>query len=179
MKKVLGPFLSVAVFLATLSLGRLLESGRYARTPKPPFTDYRYQKPGTFRKITVNDLPAPSPNSSSINGPRIIDRPKDAWPQAMPGFKVELFASNLDEPRKIVTAPNGDIFLAESHGGDIRVFRGIGGDGKAEQSEVFATGLNQPYGIAFYPPGSNPKYVYIGDTDAVLRFPYGNGDLIT
>ena len=135
------------------------------------------RKPGTFRKITVHDLPAPSPNSSSINGPRIIDRPKDAWPQAMPGFRVELFASNLDEPRKIVRAPNGDIFLAESHGGDIRVFRGIRGDGKAEQSEVFATDLNQPYGIAFYPPGSHPKYVYIGDTDAVLRFPYSNGDL--
>ena len=176
MKKIFGPLLSIAVFCATFFIGRLLESGRYSGPPKPPFTDYRYEKPGAIRKITVNDLPAPSPGSSSINGPRIVDRPKNAWPQALPGFKVELFAGDLDEPRKLITAPNGDVFLAESHGGDIRVFRGISA-GKPQQNEVFAKGLSQPYGIAFYPPGPNPKYVYVGDTDAVLRFAYNNGDL--
>lgn len=178
MKKIFGPLLSIAVFCAVFSMGRLLERGRlYSGPPKPPFTDYRYEKPGTIRKITVNDLPAPSRMSSSINGPRLVDRPKDAWPQALPGFKVELFASDLDEPRKLITAPNGDIFVAESHGGDIRVFRGIGEDGKPQQNGLFAKGLNQPYGIAFYPPGPDPKYVYIGDTDAVVRFAYSNGDL--
>ena len=38
-------------------------------------------------------------------------------------------------------------------------------------------GLHQPFGIAFYPPGPDPKYVYIGDTDDIVRFPYKNGDL--
>ena len=94
-----------------------------------------------------------------------------------PGFKVELFTTDVQQPRKIITAPNGDIFVAESHDGDIKIFRGITADGKPQQTAVFATGLNQPYGIAFYPPGPNPQYVYIGDTDAVLRFPYHNGDL--
>ena len=61
--------------------------------------------------------------------------PKNAWPQAPEGFKVELFAAGLDEPRKIITAPNGDIFLAESHGGEIKIFRGITADGKPEQTE--------------------------------------------
>ena len=106
-----------------------------------------------------------------------MDRPTNAWPQAPAGFKVELFATGLDEPRKIITAPNGDVFLAESHKGEIKIFRGITADGKPGQTETFATGLNRPYGIAFYPPGPNPQYVYVGNTDAVVRFPYHNGDL--
>ena len=97
-------------------------------------------------------------------------------PMAPAGFKVQLFATGLEEPRKILTAPNGDFFLVES-GGDIKVFRGIGADGKPQQSETFVTGLKRPYGIAFYPPGPDPKYVYVGNTDSIVRFTYHNGDL--
>ena len=43
-------------------------------------------------------------------------------------------------------------------------------------NEVFATGLDRPFGIAFYPAGPEPKYVYVGNTDSVVRFPYKNGD---
>jgi glucose/arabinose dehydrogenase len=50
-------------------------------------------------------------------------------------------------------------------------------DGKAQQTEVFASGLKQPYGIAFYPPGPDPQWVYIGNTNEVIRFSYHNGDL--
>jgi len=148
-----------------------------APPPKAPFTDYRYEKPGTVRKITPADLPAPYATKSVDNGPRVIDRPKDAWPQAPAGFEVELYSAEAKQPRKILTAPNGDFFVAEMHDGNIRVFHGITAEGKPQQSSVFATGLNEPYGIAFYPPGPDPRYVYIGDTDAVLRFPYRNGDL--
>ncbi len=148
-----------------------------APPPKAPFTDYRYEKPGTTRKITASDLPAPFATKSAENEPNMAPRPKDAWPQAPAGFKVELYTTDVRNPRKILTAPNGDFFLAESHRGDIKIFRGIKPDGKPQQTSVFATGLEQPYGIAFYPPGPNPQYVYIGDTDAVLRFPYHNGDL--
>ncbi len=150
---------------------------RSALPPTPPFTDFRSEKPGAMHKITAKDLPAPYATNSALNWPRTIERPKDAWPQAAAGFKVELFATGLDEPRKISTAPNGDVFVAESHAGDIRIFRGITGDGKPKQTEIFAAGLKEPYGIAFYPPGPNPQYVYIGDTDAVLRFAYHDGDL--
>ena len=148
-----------------------------APPPQAPFTDYRYEKPGTVRKITAKDLPAPFATKSAVNGPNLVDRPPNVVPIAPAGFKVALFAEKLNEPRKLLTAPNGDIFLAESRGGDIRVYRGIGADGKPQQTEVFATGLKQPYGIAFYPPGPNPQYLYIGDTDAVVRFAYKNGDL--
>ena len=128
-------------------------------------------------RITAKDLPAPYATNSAWNWARVVDRPKNAWPQAPAGFKVELFATGLDEPRKIITAPNGDIFLAQSHKGEITIFRGITADGKPGQTETFATGLDRPYGIAFYPPGPNPEYVYVGNTGAVVRFPYHNGDL--
>jgi glucose/arabinose dehydrogenase len=129
------------------------------------------------RKITTGDLPAPYATASAANGSKVIDRPAGALPQAPPGFKVELFTTGLDTPRKMITAPNGDIFVVESHGGDVKVFRGVSAEGKPQQTETFATGLNQPYGLAFYPPGPDPQYLYVGDTDAVLRFAYHNGDL--
>ena len=145
--------------------------------PNPPFTDFRYEKPGVTRKITVADLPQPFATKSSSNGPDLVARPENALPVAPAGFKVELYAAGLDNPRLLRTAPNGDIFLAESDAGRIRVFRGMTSDGKPEQSAVFASGLKQPYGIAFYPPGPDPQWVYIGNTNEVIRFPYHNGDL--
>lgn len=145
--------------------------------PKPPFTDFRYEQPGKVRKITLQDLPAPFATPSADNGPNVVARPANVWPQAPSGFKVELYATGLDGPRLIRTAPNGDVFVAESEAGDVRVFRGITKDGKPEEMAIFASGLNQPYGINFYPPGPNPQWVYIGQTDAVLRFPYHNGDM--
>jgi glucose/arabinose dehydrogenase len=154
-------------------------SGAKLKDPAPsePFTDFRYEKPGTTRKITVADLPQPFASKSSNNGAELVARPNDAWPVAPAGFKVEMFASGLDNPRLLRTAPNGDIFLAESDPGRIRVFRGTTSDGKAEQMQVFATGLKKPYGIAFYPPGPDPQWIYIGNTNEVIRFPYKNGDL--
>jgi hypothetical protein len=37
------------------------------------------------------------------------------------------------------------------------VLRAIGPDGKAKTVEVFATGLTQRFGIAFYSPGPSPQ----------------------
>jgi glucose/arabinose dehydrogenase len=146
-------------------------------TGKAAFTDYTQEKPGVRRKITVADLPAPYATESVDNGADLVKRPEGAWPQAPDGFKVTLYADGLDRPRLIRTAPNGDLFVAMSAGNEIKVFRGIGADGKPKQVETFATGLSQPFGIAFYPSGPNPKWVYIGNTDSVVRFPYKNGDM--
>jgi glucose/arabinose dehydrogenase len=145
--------------------------------PTPPFTDFRYEEPGRSRKITVNDLPAPYATQSAGNAPQVVSRPEGVMPKAPAGFSVNLFAEGLDTPRVIRTAPNGDIFLAESGSGQIRIYRGMTADGKPAQTAVFATGLSKPYGIAFYPVGPNPQWIYIGNTDAVIRFPYRNGDL--
>jgi len=148
-----------------------------APPPTAPFTDYRFEKPGTTRHIRLSDLPAPFATQSATAGPKVVPRPQNAWPQAPEGFKVELYASALNNPRLMRTAPNGDIFLAETNGGNIKVFRGMASDGKPEQVQVFATGLNTPFGIAFYPPGPDPQWVYVANMDSVVRFPYHSGDL--
>ncbi len=148
-----------------------------APPPTAPFTDYRFEKPGTIRKITVADLPAPFATPSAPNAPEVVQRPANAWPKAPAGFKVQLYVTGLNNPRLIRTAPNGDFFVAESDAGDIKVFRGITAAGKPSESQVFVTGLKQPYGIAFYPPGPDPQWIYVGNTDSVVRFPYKNGDL--
>jgi glucose/arabinose dehydrogenase len=148
-----------------------------AAPPTAPFTDYRFEAPGTVRKITVQDLPQPFATKSADNSPKVVARPSDAWPKTLPGFSVQQYASGLKNPRLIVTAPNGDFFLAESDAGDVKVFRGITADGKPQQVETFASGLKRPYGIAFYPPGPDPQWVYVGNVNSVVRFPYQNGDL--
>jgi glucose/arabinose dehydrogenase len=148
-----------------------------APPPQAPFTDYRFEKPGVVRHITLQDLPAPYATQSATNGPKVVARPVDAWPKAPEGFKVELYATGLNNPRLMRTAPNGDIFLAETNAGDIKVFRGIASDGKPEQVQVFATGLTTPFGIAFYPLGPDPQWVYVANMNSVVRFPYRKGDL--
>jgi len=146
-------------------------------TGKAAFTDYTQEKPGVRRKLTVADLPEPYATKGVDNGADMVKRPDGAWPQAPAGFKVTLYTDGLVQPRLIRTAPNGDLFVAMSSSNEVLVFRGIGPDGKPKQMEKFADGLTQPFGIAFYPSGPNPKWVYVGNTDSVVRFPYQNGDL--
>lgn len=171
-RKLIPFVLLFAVFLLAQS-----KDNHHAITGKAAFADYTHEKPGVFRKITVADLPEPFASKSVDNGPDVTSRPSNAWPQALPGFKVELYASGLNYPRLIRTAPNGDLFLAESRLGQIKVFRGVDKDGKAQESEVFASDLKMPFGIAFYPPGPDPRWIYVGNTDSVVRFPYHNGNL--
>ena len=144
------------------------------------FADAKSLAPGTYHKITADALPKPyDTKSTAAFGPG-VQRPEGAWPKAPDGFKVELYASGFDMPRQIRVAPNGDFFLAESgtpqKQGEIKIVRGYK-DGKAEQISVFATALNRPFGVNFYPPGPNPQWVYVGNTNSVVRFPYKNGDL--
>ena len=177
--------LNVAAVVATFAAFALSVPALYADGPpsspvitgKAAFTDYTQEKPGVRRKITTADLPEPFATKGVDNGAQMIKRPDGAWPQAPAGFKVSLYADGLVQPRLIRTAPNGDLFVAMSSSNEILVFRGIGADGKPKQMEKFADGLSQPFGIAFYPSGPNPKWVYIGNTDSVVRFPYKNGDL--
>jgi glucose/arabinose dehydrogenase len=167
----------IAVLTFTLLCSVLLFGGLiFAQDNSSPFYDYSQENPGTTRHITVNDLPKPFATKSANNEPVPASRPEGAMPKALPGFKVELYASGLDVPREMRTAPNGDVFVAETHKGEIKVFRGVTNDGKPEASSTFASGLYHPFGIAFY-PSENPQWVYIADTDSVKRFPYHVGDL--
>ncbi len=140
------------------------------------FGDYTKNAPGTVRKITVSDLPAPYATKSSSNASRISSRPKDVMPQVPTGFTVSIFADHLDEPRQMRLAPNGDIFLSESGSNRIHVLSAPAGADKAVSDTVFADVASKPYGITFFPPGPNPQYVYVASTTELVRFPYHVGD---
>jgi len=88
---------------------------------KAALGDWRTDAPLVRRKIT--ELPPPYATRSASNPPRLIARPASAAPKVPPGFQAELFASNLRDPRTVRVAPNGDIFIAESEPGRVRVLR--------------------------------------------------------
>src|SRR5258708_30299063 len=141
------------------------------------FGDGRPAKPGVSRLIKAEDLPRPGAAPSSANVSRVVPRPAAAFPQVPDGFKIELFAERLNEPRQMRVAPNGDIFVAETRAGRIRILRAADGDSKPSANEIYASALNRPFGIAFYPSGTNPQWIYVANTDSVVRFPYRAGDL--
>ena len=140
---------------------------------------WRDDRPGLTRHLTAADLPAPETQRVASNGARIVPCPPGFSPRVPPGFAVERVASGFSEPRTLRTAPDGSIFLAESGAGRILVFPPTFADAGAAPhvlaARVFAEGLDQPYGIAFFPPGPAPAFVYIGESGRVLRFPYRPG----
>jgi glucose/arabinose dehydrogenase len=158
-------------------------SSRSQITGEAAFADWTQEKPGISHRITLADLPAPAPWESVSNQPRIVARPANAWPIAPPGFKVTLYAGGDDgagpsfrQPRLIRSAPNGDLFLADSAAGTVFVLRGVRADGRASMIQPFASNLDHPFGIAFY-PADNPRFVYVANATTVVRFPYAAGDL--
>src|ERR1700723_2924970 len=113
--------LFAALVLALLSLGALPAFAQQTLTGDAAFTDYTKEQPGVRRKVTVADLPQPYATPSANNAASISPRPDGAWPKTLPGFKVEQFATGLENPRLMRMAPNGDIFLAESTPGKVIV----------------------------------------------------------
>ena len=177
--------LSLGAMTVALATARANDGGTPTARPLPPptqhpspYADFRGQSPGKSHLIRVEDLPAPNEAQSIDNGPRLVPRPRDAVPQAPPGFKVQLYAEGLHNPRLVRVAPNGDAFVAESKHDTVRVLRGVTPEGKAAQASLYAKGLNKPFGVAFYPQGVEPQWLYVANTDAVVRFAYRNGDLV-
>jgi hypothetical protein len=144
---------------------------------KAAFGDWRADKPGTRRLIKPQDLPSPAASSASMS--HIVPRPASVVPHVPSGFKIELFADGLSGPRIIKTAPNGDIFVVETNAGRIRVLRAPNGASKASTNKIYAGGLDRPFGVAFFPNGDNPRWLYVASTGSVVRFAYRSGDLKT
>jgi glucose/arabinose dehydrogenase len=139
--------------------------------------DWSTDAPGVRRRITAADMPKPYQTESVQNGPKLVPRPAGTLPVVPAGFKVEEFASGFKNPRLIRVAPNGDIFVAESRANLVRVIRATKDGNKPEINEIYAADLKRPFGIAFYPLGPNPQYIYIGNTDSIIRYQYQNGDI--
>ncbi len=138
------------------------------------FGGWKKDAPGVRHHITAADLQTPF-TSVGVGVAKNAARPEGALPKVPAGFKVAVFASGLDEPRVLRTAPNGDVFVAEKSG--VRVLRAPDRAAAPSQSSVFAAGLDQPFGIAFYPLGPKPSWVYVAETNRVVRYPYADGDL--
>ena len=140
--------------------------------------DWTHDAPGTRHRVDLKELPPPYATGSSVNGPKLVRRPDDAKLQVPRGFKIEEYATGLQNPRFLLTAPNGDTFVAETGANKILVLHGAAGVQSPGTKEVFTeNALHLPFGLAFYPPGPDPQYLYVANTDGVVRFPYKNGDL--
>ena len=144
-------------------------------TGQAAFGGWEQSAPGVERLIKPADLPAPYATKSASNAPGLVPIPAGAMPKVPPGFSISEIASGFDGPRVVRVAPNGDLFVADSVANTVNVLR-LAADGTVAQKSVFADGLNQPYGIAFYPL-DNPQWVYVANSDSVVRYPYKAGDL--
>lgn len=139
--------------------------------------DWQHAGPGTKHAIATEKLVAPYATPSTRNNPAVVAQPADAKLAVPAGFKVELFAKGLNGPRLIHTAPNGDLFIAETRANRIRVLRAADGATAPTQDQIFAEGLDRPFGMAFYPAGGEPQWVYFANNNSIVRYPYRNGDL--
>ena len=137
--------------------------------------DWRGDAPGVVRRIEAGRLPAGG--RSSANQASVVPGPAGARLAVPPGFAVRLFASGLRNPRVLRVAPGGDVFVAETAAGRVRVLRAGDGEGQPAQADIFADGLDRPFGIAFHPPGPAPRFVYVATNNAVLRFGYRAGQM--
>jgi glucose/arabinose dehydrogenase/cytochrome c2 len=134
--------------------------------------------PGVTHHITVDSLPVPYATKSVGFSPKYALPPNGPHVDVPPGFTAKVFAMGVNNPRYLRVAPNGDIFLSEPGTGHIHIFRAEDGADKPTTSQDFATGLDHPFGIAFYPPNSSdPKWLYVANHNSVVRIPYHNGDL--
>ena len=115
-------------------------------------------------------LPPPYATESVRNEGKAIGWEDGQMPKAPAGFKVEKFAADLEHPRWIYQAPNGDVFVAESNtkksANRITLFRG----GNSNNKAVFLEDLNQPFGMLVL-----GNYFYVANTDGLMRFPYQTG----
>jgi glucose/arabinose dehydrogenase/cytochrome c2 len=180
---------AVIEYLATLNLGAPADAERAAwndampppappglRTGRDAQSDYRDDGPGVRRLLTIADLPPPFATSSARNSPDVVEPPPGAHPYVPLGFRVDVFARDLLGPRQLRVSPSGDLFVVESQAGRIRVLRAPEGARAPTHDTVFANGLDEPFGVAFYPAGPNPQWIYVAETNAVVRFPYRDGD---
>ena len=147
------------------------------RTGLDAMGDWQGDAPGVTRLIRPGDLAAPYATRSRSNGPGVVARPAGAVPKVPAGAEAAVFATGLQSPRILRPAPNGDIFVSESGGGRIQVLRPTADSRAPAVSQVFADGLDQPFGLAFWPSGPEPRFLYVGETGRVVRYPYHTGDL--
>lgn len=128
-------------------------------------------------RINLEELPQPFHSDSASKPPQVIPIPNQPILNVPPGFKVNIFAENLDNPRWLALTPQGDVLVTETRQNRIRLLRDTNQDGVADEIKTFAdskNGLNIPFGMAF-----SPGYFFLGNTDEVRRYSYSNQQQLT
>lgn len=167
---------STALLMGSAAMAQAQDSGTVLKGADA-FGGYDQNAPGVTRKIMAADNPAPDEAHSSANPADPIAQPDGAMPTVPEGYQIEKVADGIEQPRAMTFAPNGDLFVANSAGNQVLVYH-VKDDGTLSEKQVFASdGLNRPYGISFYPSGDDPQYVYVGNTDGLVRYPYASGDM--
>jgi len=179
----------IAYFTAVKD-GTLKETPRRGGPPggfvPPPFNagppkgtaDWKNDVPGRVHRINLEKLDAPFDTPSATNFPRFVPKPANAELKVPAGFKVNVFASDLQAPRAMRLAPNGDIFLTETQNGRVKVLHPSADGSTATSVDVFAQGLVLPFGMAFYPNAKNPQWLYVAETNRVVRYAYKPGQKV-
>jgi len=138
-----------------------------------PKTSTMPQAVGALRHydIKLADLPAPEVLTGPRNNSKVIPKPDGAELTVPRGFQISVYAEgDLQQPRGLLQAPNGDVFVAESQPNRLTLLRDSNNDGKVDERFVFATGLNRPFGLALW-----QDYLYVGNTNGIVRFKYKAG----
>ncbi|MEQ8847356.1 sorbosone dehydrogenase family protein [Botrimarina sp.] len=177
--------------LVLLTACLLLGGGASARADAvESISDAKKQELASQPPVTVSTaigdltLPPPYNTESTTKNSRIVPWPDGAGPRAPEGFTVTKFAEDLDHPRRVHAAPHSeedggaDYFVAlsddaRSSPNRILLLRDSDGDGRLDETFEFATeanGINQPYGMTIL-----DGHFYVGNVDAVVRWPYREG----
>ncbi len=163
-------------------------AGRPAGGPPPPAPgsdrpikgsdDWKNDAPGRVHRIDLAALPAPFDTPSSSKFPRLVPRPAGADVKLPPGFTMSVYATDLPGARKMLLAPDGNIFLTETNSNKIVIMHPSADGTHADQITTFAQGLVLPHGLAFYPNAQHPQWLYVAETNRVVRYAYKTGDTV-
>ncbi len=148
----------------------------------------------------ADKLPAPFATKSVAKYSNVIGWEDGRKPKAPEGFSVTNYAGDFQNPRWLYVLPNGDVLVAQSNSNYsiakqigakiigagaskdltksadiITLLRDADNNGIPEIRETFLTeneGLSQPFGMLLL-----NDWLYVANTDGVIRYPYKNGDL--
>jgi len=178
---------NLIAYFAGLAAGTFRDTARPAAFPPPGWPqqsaaplagepDWKSDAPGRVHRIDAAQLAAPYATRPAFNFPRVVERPAGVLPSVPPGFSVGVFAEHLSAPRRLLIAPNGDVLVSETNSGRIVVLRPAADGTHAETTSIYAQGLIQPFGLAFYPASGAPEWLYVAETNRVVRYAYRSGD---
>jgi glucose/arabinose dehydrogenase len=113
-------------------------------------------------------LPPPFATPSVNNPPKVIERPDGARLQVPAGFTIEEFATGFARPRTMIYGPKGELLLADTDKkGSVYILFDRNNDFKVEDRKELVTGLDRPYGLAFW-----REYLYISEPTSIKRYKY-------